>query len=317
MKQFLLKVLVACISLAVPHLFVAWFFADGYTDPFYRRFTGPSAHSLILGTSRAAQGLHPQVLDSIIKVTNAQGPFFNCSFTMAHSPFGPAYLNSIKKKLDPTTSDGIFLVTVDPWALSNLRGITDDNPNKFRETDLCIGNMRVVNNFSPNLEYLVKNYDGPWWNMITAASDDSSAFLHENGWLQVTLNKTAEELAERTQKNLKQFREKYFPEYSPSEMRVRYLEKTMWWLQAHGKVYLIRMPTSPEMLRIEWQLWPDFTETMSALAARNNVQYVDGTTLLHIPNTTDGNHLTQKEGKSFSKSVTRLILSASKRDDEG
>ncbi|TXE17115.1 hypothetical protein ES692_10680 [Psychroserpens burtonensis] len=64
---------------------------DGYSDSFYINFTTPKQSSLILGTSRAAQGLQPKIFDTILKKQ-----FSNYSFTVLHSPFGETYLNSIK-----------------------------------------------------------------------------------------------------------------------------------------------------------------------------------------------------------------------------
>lgn len=94
MIKFIVKTL--SFSLVISILFL-WICsnADGYTDPFYMRFTTSKQNSLILGTSRAAQGLQPKFFDSILKET-----ILNYSFTVAHSPFGKTYLRSIKKKMD-------------------------------------------------------------------------------------------------------------------------------------------------------------------------------------------------------------------------
>ena len=35
---------------------------NGYTDPFYLRFTTPKNNNLIIGTSRAAQGIQPEII---------------------------------------------------------------------------------------------------------------------------------------------------------------------------------------------------------------------------------------------------------------
>ena len=35
---------------------------------FYLRFTSPKHNSLIIGTSRSAQGIHPNIIDSILNL---------------------------------------------------------------------------------------------------------------------------------------------------------------------------------------------------------------------------------------------------------
>ena len=61
---------------------------DGNTDPYYKRFTTPTNNSLILGVSKAAQGLQPQVFNNILN----RKDLFNYSFTISSSPYGKLYL---------------------------------------------------------------------------------------------------------------------------------------------------------------------------------------------------------------------------------
>ena len=89
----------------------------GGVDAFYGRFASPPAGSLILGTSRAAQGIRPAVLAARLG-GQFEGPLLNYAFTLTHSPYGPAYLASIRRKLRPEVRHGLFIVAVDPWSLS-------------------------------------------------------------------------------------------------------------------------------------------------------------------------------------------------------
>ena len=106
--------------------------------PFYVRFTSPTQHNLIIGTSRAAQGIQPTVLNEIIPNKS----FFNYAFTAAQSPFGPVYLKSIQKKIDTTTKNGIFIVTVDPWSISSKSKDPNDS-SKFRENNLALATFQT------------------------------------------------------------------------------------------------------------------------------------------------------------------------------
>ena len=115
MKKFLLNASIFS-ALLTGSILAVFFIADGRSDSYYTRFTTGTQHSLVIGTSRAAQGINPQVLDEIIYKNN-EHHFFNYSFSLFDSPFGPAYYKSITKKLNPVVTDGIFIIAVDPWSV--------------------------------------------------------------------------------------------------------------------------------------------------------------------------------------------------------
>ena len=94
MRRFVLQLfLISIITLSV----ISFIFlkADGYTDPFYIRFTTPKQQNLILGTSRAAQGIQPRFFKEMMGVD-----IYNYAFTIGQSPYGPVYLKSIKRKFN-------------------------------------------------------------------------------------------------------------------------------------------------------------------------------------------------------------------------
>lgn len=106
MKKFLLKILVWLVPVIALHLFLGSF-AGGNTDTFYRRFTSPKQSNLILGNSRAAQGIQPTYLKSL----NGEN-FYNFSFTIFDSPYGETYLKAVQEKIKPDTKSGNFIITV-------------------------------------------------------------------------------------------------------------------------------------------------------------------------------------------------------------
>ena len=134
----------------------AVFLTGKQTDDFYKRFTSPQQHSLILGSSRGS-GINPAILDQIIQPKYPNVKFYNYAFTWGHSPYGPKYLESIKKKLDPATKDGIFVVIVEPTALMVTRS-KPDSPEYYFENDKSVAKTNFVN-INPNLEYLIESYD--------------------------------------------------------------------------------------------------------------------------------------------------------------
>jgi hypothetical protein len=101
LKAFLIKTTVYIFVVGLTFI-ITLSFADGKVDQFYLRFTSPAMDNLIIGTSRSAQGILPSTINEELN-----RKFFNFSFTIAHSPYGPVYLNSIKKKLNPNTSKKI------------------------------------------------------------------------------------------------------------------------------------------------------------------------------------------------------------------
>ena len=89
MKLFIKKILAFTLLIIIIHLILG-LTADGTTDDFYLRFTSAKQKSLIIGTSRAAQGIQPQLIDSILDLT-ATDKIYNFSFTAQNSPYGEVY----------------------------------------------------------------------------------------------------------------------------------------------------------------------------------------------------------------------------------
>ncbi|RDC62894.1 hypothetical protein [Adhaeribacter pallidiroseus] len=71
---------------------IIWRFNVGHLDTHYTRLTTTKAPSLIIGTSRAAQGILPLMFKEMAPHMQ------NFAFTIMHTPFGPTYLDLIHKK---------------------------------------------------------------------------------------------------------------------------------------------------------------------------------------------------------------------------
>ena len=304
MKKFLLQVMLFSILLITGMLFV-FFIADSKSDAYYVRFTTPEQHSLIIGTSRAAQGLQPAVFDSII-YTKKEHHFFNYAFTINDSPYGPAYFESIEKKLDPAVKDGIFILTVDPWSIASI----NDNPNDslhFRENKGFMGKTKYVT-ISPNIPYLVQSYGEPYINIIRKWKSYTDLYLHTDGWLQVDAPMDSIAVAKRVAVKLADYRNNFLPVYKFSSVRMNYLLKTIVFLQAHGKVYLVRLPAHKSMLAIEDELMPGFDEKINSIAANSNVKYLNFTKMENNYRYVDGNHLYKSSGKEVSAIIANWIV---------
>ena len=301
-SKFWIKVGLVALLILLVHGIVPVFFADGKTDNYYLRFTSPQQQSLILGTSRSAQGLYPEVFDSLLN-DNMEGPMYNFSFTVAHSPYGPVYLRAMKEKLDPATTDGLFIVGVDPYSLGERKKIMSDDGNQFREQDLCVANMNFFN-LPVNYEYLLKNYDHYWGEILITSLRESNGEVLSNGRFQVDAPTDSAFIRSRTLNNI---RSNNKAEYIYSEIRFKYLASTIDFLKTHGRVVLVRLPMGKEIKEIEDQIMPEFDSRMQSLSKDKDVLYVSYADVIDQYQTRDGDHLIPESGKRVSVDLAKKI----------
>lgn len=296
MKKFLYQITIFSFIVLISFTWVL-FQADGYTDPFYIRFTTPKQNNLILGSSRAAQGLQPKIFNEQL-----DHDFYNYSFTIAHSPFGPVYLESIKRKFNEDEKNGIFIITVDPWTISSNTLNPNDSSN-FRERNLCLGNTSVVN-MNPNFFYLIKNMKGNYHTLLR--SNNEAMYLHKDGWLEVSVSMNSVIVNKRIALKTESYRENNLPNYKFSELRLKYLKKIVEYLNQHGKVYLVRLPIHPDIFEIENKLMPDFKHKLKDVIPLT-YGYYDMTSKNNHYQYTDGNHLYKESAKLASMEIAKWI----------
>lgn len=293
MKRFLFQIVLFSIPIFAFIYITALIFGDGKTDYYYLRFTSPKQENLILGTSKAAQGIIPSILDS-----NFNRKFFNFSFNLSISPYGKQYYNAIKKKLNPKTQNGIFILTVDVFNLTSL-----DLKKEELITEEKLGSMHFMN-WNPNIEYLFKNDIQPWKYNTDESINITN--LHKNGWLEVNYPFSKERYIKNLESKINDY-EKNQLRRTISPMRLAYLEKTIQLLQKHGTVYLVRIPTAKEMLDIENQIYPDLNQKITSIAQKYNLNYFDFSLEYEIYQTTDGNHLYKPYAKKFTQALCDSI----------
>ncbi len=296
MRQYLVKIVILSIVVA-SSISLVFFQADEKTDAFYKRFTTPKQSSLILGSSRAAQGVMPSVLNKELDNT----AFYNYSFTFNTSPYGPTYFNSIDKKLDKTTNKNKFIITVDPWVISSC-GANPNDSLLFEETESFIAKTSKVNQ-NPNFLYLIKGYDDLYVKILF---NKSPYVLHDDGWLEVKVDVTDKQMRESLIKTETDYIKK-LSEYRFSQARLSYLTKTIQYLQKHGTVYLVRLPIHPKIQVIETQLMPDFDKKMLKISNQLSVNYfnLQYDSLKHVYN--DGQHLKVTSAEIVSEQIADLI----------
>lgn len=291
MDRFIQKTLLFSIF-PLLSLLVVFLLEDGTTDPFYQRFTTPKQNALILGNSKAAQGIIPAVINEDLGHAFS-GDLYNYSFTINNSPYGPAYLKSIKKKLAPGEKDCIFILVVDPWSLSSKKH-DPNNPADFVENDGFLERLYSVDS-SPNIQYLLKWFESQYFEILLSRMVKVHSVLHADGWYE-----TGESSSPESRLSIMvNFYSKLAQESAMSNLRFQYLRQTLDFLKEHGKVVLVRMPLHPKILQIENALDPEFDKNMINLGAATEVEYLNYSNEKDW-NLKDGVHLTKNEAKRFS-----------------
>ena len=272
-------------------------------DHFYRKFTSPKQNNLILGTSRAAIGIEPKMLEETLGKT-----FYNYAFSFYQSSYGPIYFNSIKKKLDTKTRDGIFIITVDPFSISSLTNNPDDSVN-FREVGLCLDNTSWVN-LNPNILYLINNFKGRYYEIIykRVKGIHNNVYLTQDGQIRTKIPMDSLSISNRVQIALEEYNNEIMPYIHFSSLRFTYLKKTIEYLNGFGMVYLVRLPVHIKMTELEDKYMPDFDRRILRLEPLTN-GYLNLTKMNRTLLFLDNHHLSPESASEVSDTIAKWILS--------
>jgi len=314
MNRFLRNILIVSLCIVAVHIMLG-IFADGSTDNFYLRFTSSKQNSLIIGTSRSAQGIHPDMLDSVLNLKD-NNSIYNYSFSINNSSYGKEYYNAIENKINESVTNGLFIITIDPWAISSDSTLHDN------EIDInsILYSKKYYNSY-PNYEYLIKNYKKGWGNILLKRIESnilfrnqnslnkikgSFTFLRKDGLLEVYTSMDSAYVKQNTQNkvhsyNISMSRNKF------SKFRFLYLKKTIQLLKKHGEVYLVRMPVHTSLLTIENSFYPLFDKKMINLANSTHVAYLNFVNSSTQYSYTDGNHLYIEDAKIYSIKLAERI----------
>ena len=290
----------------------AIFLTGKHTEDFYKRFISPQQNSLILGSSRGS-AINPAILDPIVQRKYPTVKFYNYAFTWAHSPYGPKYLESIRKKLDPKTKDGIFILILEPTALMVTRS-KPDSPEYYIENDKSVAKTNFVN-MNPNVEYLMESYNYSITRalnlkLIPPKNPMAEMDVLDNGKTAIKMIKdySPHKRAEVNKQKMIEF-QKRIDDLKWSEKRLKYLEETITFLQKHGKVILLRMPIYKTPYQIENKAIPFFDSTMQQIAKKYKVSYTNYNKIPNHYKSIDEVHLESNSMNEFSKKLGEKIVS--------
>lgn len=304
MKKFLFRISFYIIGALLLFGVLGWY-ADGNTDDNYRHFAVKKPQNIILGDSRGAQAVVPNLLHKKL-----EKDFDNFSLNVMQSPYGEIYYKALQRKLDPDTQNGLFIITVDPWNLSLGKNVK--NSRDFPEEHSPLKNMNFYD-LSPNYEYLLRNYTRSWFKLYTEREEKgkSNTYLHKNGWMEVTVNMQKDSVAKREIEKVKFYKD-LVQTQNISQIRLNALEDIITFLKSKGSVYLVRIPASGKIMEIENSYSPDFSEKMKQISTKHKVRFFDFTSKYNDYMYTDGNHMYKESGKVFTSQIADSILTSIK-----
>lgn len=265
-------------------------------DPYYSK-TQYKAHSLILGLSRANQGISPSILKQELALP---GKVLNFAFNANLSPYGASYFRALKKKKIIPSDDAIFILSV------NVRGVATFEG--FHDKTSPLDKLHFFN-MSPNFEYLIQRprSNQALFNNLTQrnAGQEQNIILHQNGWKEVsTKRKGKAKLSHQVNKRFKRF----VKEARPSLEKLSYLERSIDYLSTKGKVFLVYLPLSSKMKQVESSVFPDFIQTMDSIARQKDIPFFDFSENQHAYTFHDDiHHLESKSARRFTHELAKAI----------
>lgn len=168
-----------------------------------------------------------------------------------------------------------------------------------------LDNMFLFNH-NPNFEYLLKNLNGNYLKIFSSPSGDNNMLLHENGWLEVSLDMDEENIKKNITKKINIYEEEYLPRYKYSERRFSKLKEIITYLNDYGNVFLVRLPIHQDLFQLEKILMPDFNKKINDLDPLV-LKYIDLTSKNKLYQYTDGNHLYKTSGAQVTKEIVDSI----------
>lgn len=303
-KILIVKTSLLAILLIATYLGASYKTTQGSVDKYYSKFTHKGG-SLIIGLSRARDGLSPAVIEREFGDA-IQYPVLNFAFEKTQSMFGDVLLNAIKQKLDTTSNNGLFIVSVTPGSFLISKKIKDTTNLKV-DKGILIEKMSDFNKH-PNFEYIRKCYSSPLYKTFfnKTNKDELIQIFHNDGWLEF---KQKSRNYKMTDIRIKALKETQYVGYTKmaeyekkSEYRISKFKETITYLQQYGSVILIRMPLDEDFLKLEYSFFENFDDRMIQISSIYNIPYFNYSRD-HNYKTYDGSHLFSESAKKFTKNV--------------
>lgn len=318
MKHFLLKITLFCVVLTGVYFSFMYKVSTGYVDENYPKFC-QEAGSLIIGVSTASQGISPQIFEDNLSELNLDKPMVNFAINFEQSQYGDTYLNAIENKLKKSTKKGLFILSVSPISFSSVKNL-DESALEQLDKEKILGK---ITNFTsaPNFDYISNCYPISLYNAFYPTNKWDNLVAHPNGWNEFKLKSksytvTKEDITNWKKKTI-EFQDKFLKTQEISKIRFLSFAKTIDFLKQKGDVFIVRMPLTPENLKLENEKWENFNYQFDSIAKVKNISFLDYSETSSEYNTYDGTHMVSESAKKFSKTlsddVKSILLSDSKK----
>jgi len=248
--------------------------------------------SFITGTSRAAK-LDAEAMNEAI---GRGSDVFNYAFNLTMSSYGPLYYQSIVGKLraDSSRQQNIFVVCIDPWAVSASISDPEDSA-LFRENATQI-NFDTRQRFA-RVRYFFRHFENPYYTLL----------LPPVAAAPVEVRPDEAFVARHVKAKLEAYRSNNFINNTLSRYRYQYFERLLETLLLHGTVYLVRLPVAEEMIQLEREFAPGFDSLLASTTAKYNVPLIDFYPIASQFLCPDGNHLFDGDAVTVSRMIGEMI----------
>lgn len=260
---------------------------------------------MILGNSKAGQNLIPSIINSKIQKVFDE-PLYNFSFSLYDSPYGELYTQIIKRKLKKNAGKSLFIVTVDPWAISGPKGSPND-PSTFEESKKYLRDVLLVD-IKPNPFFFYKHFEKSFYEVLIQRLKPGKTIIHNDGWWETEDFTDSLIVLERTNHLIKSYTE-YAKMHEFSDNRLSALSNLLKTLKEKGDVVILRLPLTEPIFEIENRAIPDFNIMMNEISISNNIPYLDLNFLANELFFEDGLHLDKKSSSVLSSYIGDWIIS--------
>lgn len=258
-------------------------------DKYVKKIFSPTHQSMIFGTSKAEKLSGEYISTEMNKEGVSLGKMYNYAFNLGMSPYGPDYVRSIESKLD-TNNHGVFIVCIDPWAVS---GPEDSASFSEKETAMAFETQQRFSKIKYFFQYARKSY---YTQFLPLKSEEES---HNE-------RPDKESIKKHLDAKMSAYRKMNF-KGNISELRYGYFEELLMVLKKRGRVYLVRVPVSEEMIALEREYAPAFDERVFKTIEKYQLNWIDFYPIANQFLCPDGNHLFHEDADRVSKMIGNII----------
>lgn len=306
LKNYIIGLGIFAILLAGTYALAVHQLATGYVDKYYPKFTQP-AGSMIVGLSRAQYGLVPSVFSTAFP--NADRPFVNFAFELYQSPYGEVLFEDLQHKLKPDVDQGIFVLEVSPAGFLMPSTLPESEIGRIDGATI-LGKMTEMG-AQPNYEYIRNCFGGSLYKGFFRMKPFGNITVHQDGWVafadQYDFYTVTTAMTQEWKEQTLATYQKVIAQQKRSASRIASFIKIIKLLKQHGKVYLVRMPASDEVITFENTYWRTFDQEILAIAKQEQVPFFNHSLSNETYRFYDGSHFFDESARQYTQQLCEEI----------